>query len=126
MKRWCNIYFNDILMCQQHMKRWCNNVDWSLESVLLNINNDGGDSKRFGLGTHSLNILKRDISYFRNGRVPFKIGAISYLEIVISIEINAGWFMKKEVRYVCGTSVAIFFHESDTASPIYNTHHHTS
>ena len=25
-------------MCQQHMKRWCNNVDWSLESVLLNIN----------------------------------------------------------------------------------------
>ena len=42
MKRWCNIYFNDILMCQQHMKRWCNNVDWSLESVLLNINNDNG------------------------------------------------------------------------------------
>ena len=58
------------------MKRWCNNVDWSLESVLLNINNDGGDSKRFGLGTHSLNILKRDISYFRNGRVPFKMGAL--------------------------------------------------
>ena len=38
------------------MKRWCNNVDWSLESVLLNINNGGGDSKRFGMGTHSLNI----------------------------------------------------------------------
>ena len=29
-------------MCQQHMKRWCNNVDWSLESVCLNINNDVG------------------------------------------------------------------------------------
>ena len=27
------------------MKRWCNNVDWSLESVLLNINNDGGGFK---------------------------------------------------------------------------------
>ena len=26
-------------MCQQHMKHWCNNVDWSLESVFLNINN---------------------------------------------------------------------------------------
>ena len=25
------------------MKHWCNNVDWSLESVLLNINNDGGE-----------------------------------------------------------------------------------
>ena len=70
------------------MKRWCNNVDWSLESVLLNINNDGGDSKRFGLGTHSLNILKRDISYFRNGRVPFKMGVISYLEIIISLEMT--------------------------------------
>ena len=40
------------------------------------------------MGTHSLNILKRDISYFRNGRVPFKIGPISYLEIVISLEIT--------------------------------------
>ena len=29
-------------MCQQHMKHWCNNVDWSLESVFLSINNDGG------------------------------------------------------------------------------------
>ena len=26
-------------MCQQHMKHWCNNVDWSLEFVFLNINN---------------------------------------------------------------------------------------
>ena len=60
MKRWCNIYFNDILMCQQHMKRWCNNVDWSLESGLLNINNRGV-SKRVGLGTHSL--IQRDLGW---------------------------------------------------------------
>ena len=31
------------------MKRWCNNVDWSLESVCLNINNSG-DSKRIWVG----------------------------------------------------------------------------
>ena len=48
-------------MCQQHMKRWCNNVDWSLESGLLNINNGGGDSKRVGLGTHSL--IQRDLGW---------------------------------------------------------------
>ena len=40
------------------------------------------------MGAHSLNILKRDISYFRNGRVPFKMGVISYLEIIISIEMT--------------------------------------
>ena len=57
-------------------------MDWSLESVLLNINNGGGDSKRFGMGTHSLNILKRDISYFRNGRVPFEIGGALIIDLL--------------------------------------------
>ena len=50
MKRWCNIYFNDILMCQQHMKRWCNNVDWSLENCILNVNNEGGGFKEIWVG----------------------------------------------------------------------------
>ena len=48
-------------MCQEHMKRWCNNVDWSLESVFLNINNDVCDHlNRFGL------LNKQAISYFGN------------------------------------------------------------
>ena len=58
------------------MKRWCNNVDWSLENCILNANNDG--FKRFGMGTHSWNILKRDISFPRNGRVPFKWVLLGY------------------------------------------------
>ena len=27
------------------MKRWCNNVDWSLENCILNANNDDGGFK---------------------------------------------------------------------------------
>ena len=78
MKRWCNIYFNDILMCQQHMKRWCNNVDWSLESVLLNI---------IMLGCFK-EIWDGDPLFEYLNRCGLFKSAISYLEIVISLEIK--------------------------------------
>ena len=54
------------------MKHWCNNVDWSLDSVFLNINN-GGDSKRFWVGDPLFEYFEEGHFLFRNDRVPFKI-----------------------------------------------------
>ena len=59
------------------MKRWCNNVDWSLENCILNANNDDGIQKRVGMGTHSFGGFKESwdgdplFEYFEEGHFLF-------------------------------------------------------
>ena len=59
------------------MKRWCNNVDWSLENCILNVNNNEGDSKRVWVGDPLFDDSKRVwvgdplFEYFEEGHFLF-------------------------------------------------------
>ena len=48
------------------MKRWCNNVDWSLESVLQNSNNVGYFDIELGWGPFSIRIFELGWGPFSN------------------------------------------------------------